>query len=327
MSLMPSNISAETKIGFALQGGGIYGAYTKNVVSKLLENGIIPSAITGTSSGAAVAVISAYALQKGGPQLARKMLDDFFENHIPYATLNSYGRHLNPDWPNIPPFLFEVGKAGLELSRLLGFSSDVPQMLRNNIRNFIPDWEVIRDNDIQLFINAVGADRHHRFGHLVFENNAICPEAIAASGALKQFGGFRHRDITYYDGAYARNPSLERIIQTGITDLIVITVSRRPKIIKPGLQKDWIDTETLVDEGLHYRLCELESSSGVRIHTIELPMEAHWDPSSQVNTDPEFRRLLEAMADQDATTFLNGPAMQIRQQTPRSKGQKLDHAA
>lgn len=64
----------------ALQGGGAHGAFTWGVLDRLLEHGgIRVKAISATSSGAMNAVMLAYGLSRKGPERAREMLAQFWE--------------------------------------------------------------------------------------------------------------------------------------------------------------------------------------------------------------------------------------------------------
>lgn len=70
-------------INLALQGGGAHGAFTWGVLDRLLEHGgIRVKAISATSSGAMNAVMLAYGLSRKGPERAREMLAQFWEQVV-----------------------------------------------------------------------------------------------------------------------------------------------------------------------------------------------------------------------------------------------------
>jgi len=50
-----TNSSTPPLTALALQGGGVHGAFAWGVVDRLLEDGLVPSAICGVSSGALIA--------------------------------------------------------------------------------------------------------------------------------------------------------------------------------------------------------------------------------------------------------------------------------
>ena len=65
-------------VNLALQGGGAHGAFAWGVLDRLLEEGIEPGAISGTSAGAMNAILVAYGWQVGGADGARELLDQFW---------------------------------------------------------------------------------------------------------------------------------------------------------------------------------------------------------------------------------------------------------
>ena len=71
-------------IALALQGGGSHGAFTWGVLDRLLQEVAAGrlrfAAISGTSAGAYNAALTASGLIQGGPDLARRKLDDFWHS-------------------------------------------------------------------------------------------------------------------------------------------------------------------------------------------------------------------------------------------------------
>src|SRR5450631_1350735 len=54
-------------VALALQGGGAHGAFTWGVLDRLLEDGLIPDAICGVSSGGIIGAMLAQGMVRGGP--------------------------------------------------------------------------------------------------------------------------------------------------------------------------------------------------------------------------------------------------------------------
>lgn len=63
----------------ALQGGGAHGAYTWGVLDALLEAGLQPAALSGTSAGAMNAAVLAHGWLRDGADGARQALADFWQ--------------------------------------------------------------------------------------------------------------------------------------------------------------------------------------------------------------------------------------------------------
>jgi NTE family protein len=70
---------AKKAVNLALQGGGAHGAFTWGVLDYLLEDGRLSiEGISGASAGAMNAVMVADGLARGGPDVARTRLADFW---------------------------------------------------------------------------------------------------------------------------------------------------------------------------------------------------------------------------------------------------------
>jgi NTE family protein len=69
-------------IALALQGGGSHGAFTWGVLDRLLQDVTADrfrvAAVSGTSAGALNAALTVSGLVQGGPDLARRKLEDFW---------------------------------------------------------------------------------------------------------------------------------------------------------------------------------------------------------------------------------------------------------
>jgi len=66
------------RLSLALQGGGVFGAFTWGVLDRLLEDDLELDAVSGASAGAINAVLLASGLAKGGPNEARASLERFW---------------------------------------------------------------------------------------------------------------------------------------------------------------------------------------------------------------------------------------------------------
>jgi NTE family protein len=66
------------RVALALQGGGAHGAFTWGVLDRLLEQGFVPDAICGVSSGAIIGTMLAQGLVRGGCTGARDEIRKFW---------------------------------------------------------------------------------------------------------------------------------------------------------------------------------------------------------------------------------------------------------
>ena len=73
--------SDKRQLSLALQGGGVFGAFTWGVLDRLLEEDDLElDAVSGASAGAINAVLLASGLAKGGPDEARASLERFWSS-------------------------------------------------------------------------------------------------------------------------------------------------------------------------------------------------------------------------------------------------------
>src|SRR4249920_107068 len=73
------SVDSSKKVNLALQGGGAHGAFVWGVLDELLEDGRLSiEAISATSAGAMSAVVLAYGMSLGGPEVARDKLREFW---------------------------------------------------------------------------------------------------------------------------------------------------------------------------------------------------------------------------------------------------------
>ena len=80
-------------VDLALQRGGSHGAFTWGVLDRLLEEPWLKiDGISGTSAGAMNAAVLASGYAKGGPEEARKALDDFWRRVSDAALLSPLKR-------------------------------------------------------------------------------------------------------------------------------------------------------------------------------------------------------------------------------------------
>jgi NTE family protein len=219
-------------VNLALQGGGAHGAFVWGVIDRLLEDGRLEiEAISATSAGAMNAVVLAYGMAKGEPEVARKGLHDFWHGvsrmespfDLVWSPWNQWIQTLN-----LPPEYHPFHAAIHTLTHTLP-----PQLL--NPLNFNPlktvlleavDFTRLNASPLapQLFLNATNV----RTGKIkVFQTPSITVEAVLASACLPPY--FQAVEIEgehYWDGGYLGNPAIYPLIyRRGSRDVIIAQVT------------------------------------------------------------------------------------------------------
>jgi NTE family protein len=187
-------LSDKRRLSLALQGGGVFGAFTWGVLDRLLEEDDLElDAVSGASAGAINAVLLASGLAKGGPDEARASLERFWSGVGESAARNLF---LSPELvvttaSQMSPYQFNP----LDLNPLR-------DLLAQEV-----DFEAVRTRSpVRLLVSATrvqdGAVR-------VFRTKAISLDVVLASACLPRL----HHAVAihgepHWDGGYAANPPL-----------------------------------------------------------------------------------------------------------------------
>lgn len=317
------------KIGLALQGGGARGAFTGGVLKNLLNSQNFNhtfdiSAITGTSAGAAMAVLTAYGLQKSGPQEAISLIDSYWNsikeinpaldyfNEITSHPISAYNPAI-PTYPNLPeqadmikvaenlhqtisscnPLLGTLMHDNIALFKK---ATNLPgaalkEHLKSVLNAHITNWEVIQNGDIDLFINAVTYDPETKTPyHKIFNKEAITADTVIASSTLDFMGGHTIDENIYFDGGNWANPCTNDIINTGIDHVAIVALQKATeRSSTPAHQREVRNSHNkpgheLVLEGIRGHAAYLENTTNLTISMIELDVQEHWDNTSKLNT-------------------------------------------
>ncbi len=223
----PDGPISPKRINLALQGGGVYGAFTWGVLDHLIKDGrLVVDGISGTSAGAVNAVMLADGLKRGGADQARQRLADFWK-------AVSLGGELPELQRNVLSQLFSLlpsGPPGLNWlaawSRYLSpydFNPLNINPLKELIERFV-DFEGLRADTRPLFIAAtnVQTGRLH-----VFPRDKISAEAVMASACLPTvFRAVEIDGISYWDGGYLGNPVLFPFFRaTDTEDVLIVQIN------------------------------------------------------------------------------------------------------
>lgn len=196
------------RLSLALQGGGVFGAFTWGVLDRLLEEDKLElDAVSGASAGAVNAVLLASGLAKGGPEEARASLDRFWGGVGASAARNIF---LHPELvaattSHLSPYQFNP----LELNPLR-------DLLAREV-----DFEALRmHSPVRLLISAT---RVHDGAVRVFRTKAISLEVVLASACLPRL----HHAVDihgepHWDGGYAANPPLLPLVSASRTSDVLL---------------------------------------------------------------------------------------------------------
>lgn len=194
-------------VNLALQGGGAHGAFAWGVLDRLLEEGILPKAVSGTSAGAMNAILLAHGWQKGNADGARALLDQFWAQ----VSLNSPGELLGSQLPDTQ--ITSMTGWVLDILRYIS-PYDLNPLDINPLRYLLDelvDFSALQqDSPVKLFIAATDVSD----GKIkLFREHELTTEHALASACLPTL----HQAIEiegrfYWDGGYSGNPAVYPLI-------------------------------------------------------------------------------------------------------------------
>jgi NTE family protein len=208
-------------LSLALQGGGSFGAFTWGALDRLLEEDDIKlDAISGASAGAVNAVLMAAGLIEGGREGARKKLAQFWRRMSDAASFLPIS--------SVPPGLEALARAMSPYH----FNPFDLNPLRDALATEVDFARLSRESSLRLLIAATrvsdGALR-------IFRNEDLSVDAVLASACLPLI----HRTVEidgegYWDGGYAANPPLIRLVQeSDALDVLVVQVTPSKVVTTP----------------------------------------------------------------------------------------------
>lgn len=290
------------RLGAALQGGGSYGSFTKGVLKALLENDIEFSSLSGTSAGAVNSALLGYGLNSGGPKRAIEVLDEFWND------IRSNGQTAKRLMGVFNPLSFAKSSYPNLSTSFQIMASLVPKgfvlnALTDTLKKHIKDWKTLQNGPVKVFVNATRVDpQTGERSEAVFTGEELNADTVSASGAVEELGAKTIDGVDYFDGAYWRNPRIEDLEKEDITDLLVVTIQKKPK---DGIKAEHQDSlrakhdkpgHEILGEEIHSHIEHIrENSPDVNLHVISMDVADEWDDSSRMNTDPRWLDELEAM--------------------------------
>ncbi len=316
---------ATKKINLALQGGGSHGAFTWGAIDYLLADGRLEiEGISGTSSGAMNASVTAYGLSHGGAVGARQKLSEFWQQialsnkwFLQPSTLDKMISHGNMDFSPYYQMYDYISK--------LMSPYELNPLNLNPLRDVLAktiDFEHLLSPaaTCKLFVAATNV----KTGRLrVFTDQEISLDSVMASACLPfLFQAVEIEGEHYWDGGYIGNPPLFPLInETKSPDILIIQINANNINHLPTSARDILDrvntlsfNSSLIRElrAVHFMTKlidngELSQSKHKRvfIHTIDANnIIKDLGFSSKLNTDLDFITYLYECGQQMAKEFL-----------------------
>lgn len=319
-----SQSSGPRLVDLALQGGGSHGAFTWGVLDRLLEEeGFRLEAISGTSAGAMNAAVLAHGLVAGGPEGARKALDEFWRRVADAATFSPFQRS---------PLDRIMGRWSLDYSpmyiatdlmaRLIS-PYDLAGAASNPLRSIltdIVDFDRLSSGRIKLFITCTNV----RTGRgRVFRNPEITPDVLLASACLPtMFQAVEIGGELYWDGGYSGNPTIAPLVrECESDDTILVQINPVARTQAPLTAQEIHNrvnevsfNATLLKElkmiALLRRVADQTEGEGqqwgqMRMHLIKSDLLATLGASSKLNAEWEFLTMLRDEGRRAADEFVS----------------------
>lgn len=216
-------------VNLALQGGGSHGAFTWGVIDEILADGRLEvEGISGTSAGAANAVLLADGLLDGGPKAASEKLGAFWKAISRDGNLPSAQRHiLDRMFAAVPidgtPMDVWFGAMQKMFSPYDLNPFDI-NPLKDVISHFVNFERLAASPGPALFVSATNVET----GKLaVFERAKITCDAVVASTCLPTlFRAVEIGGVPYWDGGYLGNPAMFPLYRaTTSEDILLVQIN------------------------------------------------------------------------------------------------------
>jgi NTE family protein len=202
-----------TRVAIACQGGGSHTAFTCGVLRELLDEwdeGYELVGISGTSGGAFNALAVWYGLVTGGPQRAREVVGDVWDD---LAVEGPQDRWTN----SLVTSLSRMESAGVPMFRVSPYQIPGPETGKQRIRDVLEshiDFDEIPDlcggDAPELVVGTVDINAG------VFEtftNEDVSVDAVLASAAVPNlFEAVEIHGHLHWDGLFSQNPPVSDLM-------------------------------------------------------------------------------------------------------------------
>jgi NTE family protein len=321
---------AKKGINLALQGGGAHGAFTWGVLDYLLEDGRLSiEGISGASAGAMNAVMVADGLARGGPDVARTRLADFWRAASIDGDLPMIQRKVIERLFTFVPLEGSPVAAWFEAMSRYFSPYDLNPLNLNPLKGLIErfvDFEAVRAySPLQLFISAtnVTTGRLH-----IFSREKISADAVMASACLPLlFKAVVVDGVPYWDGGYLANPPIFPLFRSTKTeDILIVQINPLERTEVPTSTRDIVNrvneisfnsslaseiravefVARLIDRGRLPRGTGPGQYRRINAHRIVLgENQKSYPADTKLSTDYDFFRMLHTGGRRAARRFLD----------------------
>jgi NTE family protein len=321
---------AKKGINLALQGGGAHGAFTWGVLDYLLEDGRLSiEGISGASAGAMNAVMVADGLARGGPEVARTRLADFWRAASIDGDLPVIQRKLIERLFTFVPLEGSPMAAWFDAMSHYFSPYDLNPLNINPLKDLIDrfvDFEAVRAySPLQLFVSTtnVTTGRLH-----VFSRDKMTADVVMASACLPLlFKAVTIDGVPYWDGGYLANPPIFPLFRaTRTEDVLIVQINPLERKEVPTSTRDIVNrvneisfnsslasefravefVARLIDRGQLQRGTGPGQYRRINAHRIVLgENQKSYSADTKLSTDYDFFRMLHAGGRRAARRFLD----------------------
>jgi NTE family protein len=321
---------AKKGINLALQGGGAHGAFTWGVLDYLLEDGRLNiEGISGASAGAMNAVMVADGLARGGPEVARTRLAEFWRAASIDGDLPVIQRKLIERLFTFVPLEGSPVAAWFEAMSHYFSPYDLNPLNLNPLKDMIErfvDFEAVRAySPLQLFVSTTNV----KTGRLhIFSREKMTADVVMASACLPLlFKAVVIDGVPYWDGGYLANPPIFPLFRaTGTEDVLIVQINPLERNEVPTSTRDIVNrvneisfnsslaseiravefVARLIDRGQLQRGTGPGQYRRINAHRIVLgENQKSYSADTKLSTDYDFFRMLHAGGYRAARRFLD----------------------
>lgn len=224
-------------VAFALQGGGLHGAFTWGAVDRLIEAGTLPEAVCGVSSGALLATALVQGIARGGAAGGQAAMRALWEAIALAHEQSAFG--LGPlgrwlwGWDLADALVWQSVAAAMRLWGSAPINSVGQNPLRPIVAGFLDPQALLLPSAPRLIVAATEIETG---AAVLFGNEAVTVETLLASCCLPfVFPSVEIDGRAFWDGAYAGNPPLAPLLTpTPPEQLVLVRAQPARRAGKPA---------------------------------------------------------------------------------------------
>jgi NTE family protein len=297
---MPQTSTSRSRPVLAIQGGGAHGAFAWGALDRLIEDGLIFSAVTGVSSGAIIAAMAVQGFVHNGPAGARAAVRALWERVAAAHIFGPVSSSLDWmwGWDKSMEFGNELAWQGLTNALRLFNPGQLNPFGQNPLEPLLLDMldvDAIRDPTApKLFVAATDVESGRA---RVFDNAEISVDVLLASSCIPMmFPAVNINGRHYWDGGYSCNPALSPVLALKPDHLVLIRAQPRTRKGVPNSTADIVHRlhEIAFQAPLDAELLALPETVRLQDISADEALAAH-PLISKMNTEREFlNRLFKA---------------------------------